>query len=146
MQKNRANIACLPELCLYEEWISEIKEKYPDMLVIGGSFYKDKKNICPLIIKSDADITYQQKITPSAFEYGIMEMEERMTPGDTIYRYETQFGKFIILICRDFDDLANYFRGTDIDMIFCPAFNPANERFQNEAHSHVERTPFLHPD
>ncbi|CAD6493702.1 MAG: hypothetical protein FFODKBPE_00552 [Candidatus Argoarchaeum ethanivorans] len=26
-------------------------------------------------------------------------------------------------------------------MIFCPAFNPANERFQNEAHSHVERTP-----
>ena len=141
MQKNRANIACLPELCLYEEWISEIKEKYPDMLVIGGSFYKDKKNICPLIIKSDADIPYQQKITPSAFEYGIMEMEERMTPGDTIYRYETQFGKFIILICRDFDDLANYFRGTDIDMIFCQAFNHANERFQNEAHSHVERTP-----
>jgi len=138
-KKNRANIVCLPELCLYEEWISEIRDKYPDMIVIGGSFYKDDKNICPLIIKSAADIPYQPKNTPSAFEYGVM--GQRMIPGDIIYRYETQFGKFIILICRDFDDLAHYFRGTDIDMIFCPAFNPANERFQNEAHSHVERTP-----
>ncbi|RZB32924.1 MAG: hypothetical protein AEth_00270 [Candidatus Argoarchaeum ethanivorans] len=140
-KKNCANIVCLPELCLYEEWINEIKEKYPDMIVIGGSFYKDNKNICPLITKSDRNIPYQQKITPSNFEYPIMEPEERMIPGDTIYRYETQFGKFIILICRDFDDLAHYFRGTNIDMIFCPAFNPANKRFQNEAHSHVERTP-----
>ena len=141
--ENRANIVCLPELCLYEEWISEIEEKYPDMIVIGGSFYKENKNICPLIIKSNTDVPYQPKITPSAFEYKIMEMEERMIPGDKIYRYETQFGKFIILICRDFDDLAHYFRGNDIDMIFCPAFNPAtaNERFQDEAHSHVERTP-----
>jgi hypothetical protein len=35
-----ANIICLPELCLCEEWISEIEERYPDMIVIGGSFYK----------------------------------------------------------------------------------------------------------
>jgi predicted amidohydrolase len=85
------------------------------MIVIGGSFYKDNKNICPLIIKSAADIPYQPKNTPSTFEYGIM--KQRMIPGDTIYRYETQFGKFIILICRDFDDLAHYFRGTDIDIL-----------------------------
>ncbi|CAD6494411.1 MAG: hypothetical protein LAKADJCE_00749 [Candidatus Argoarchaeum ethanivorans] len=134
-----ANIVCLPELCLCEEWISEIKSKYPDMIVIGGSFYKDNKNICPLITKSNRNIPYQQKIKPSTFEDGVM--EPRMIPGETTYRYETQFGKFIILICRDFDDLAHYFRGADIDMIFCPAFNPANKRFQNEAHSHVERTP-----
>jgi predicted amidohydrolase len=134
-----ANIVCLPELCLCKEWISEIGEKYPDTIVIGGSFYENNKNICPVIIGPDIDVPYQPKITPSPFEHGIM--EPRMAAGDRIYRYETKFGKFVILICSDFDDLAHFFRRTDIDMIFCPSFNPANERFQNEAHSHIERTP-----
>ncbi len=92
-----------------------------------------------MIIGPDIDVPYQPKITPSPFEHGIM--EPRMAAGDRIYRYETKFGKFVILICSDFDDLAHFFRRTDIDMIFCPSFNPANERFQNEAHSHIERTP-----
>ncbi|NOR47161.1 MAG: hypothetical protein GQ533_03820 [Methanosarcinaceae archaeon] len=138
-KQDEANIVCLPELCLCNGWISEIKEKYPDMIVIGGSFYEDNKNICPIIMESCNDIPHQPKITPSPFEDGIM--GPRMMPGDRIYRYETRFGKFVILICMDFDDLAHFFRETDIDMIFCPSFNPANERFQNEAHSHVERTP-----
>ncbi len=138
-EQDGANIVCLPELCLCNGWISEIKEKYPDMIVIGGSFYKDNKNICPIIMESGTDIPYQPKITPSPFEDRIM--GPRMIPGDRIYRYETRFGKFVILICMDFDDLAHFFRETDIDMIFCPSFNSANERFHNEAHSHVERTP-----
>ena len=138
-KQDGANIVCLPELCLCEELISEINGKYPDMIVIGGSFYKDNKNICPVIMESDADTPYQPKITPSPFEDGIM--GPRMTPGDRIYRYETRFGKFVILICMDFDDLAHFFREADIDMIFCPSSNSANERFHNEAHSHVERTP-----
>jgi predicted amidohydrolase len=120
-KKDGANIVCLPELCLCEDWIGEIKEQCPDMIVIGGSFYKDNQNTCPVIMKSDAVIPRQPKITPAATEYDM--------------------GKFVILICTDFDDLAHYFREADIDMIFCPAFNSANERFQNEAHSHVERTP-----
>ncbi|NOR48416.1 MAG: hypothetical protein GQ533_10310, partial [Methanosarcinaceae archaeon] len=138
-KQDGANIVCLPELCLYEEWIGEIKGKYPDMIVIGGSFYKDNKNICPVIMESDTDTPYQPKITASPFEHGTM--GPRMISGDRIYRYETRFGKFVILICMDFDDLAHFFRETDIDMIFCPSFNSANERFHNEAHSHVERTP-----
>jgi len=138
-KRDGANIVCLPELCLCEEWICEIKGKYPDTIVIGGSFYKDNMNICPIIMESGTDIPYQPKITPSPFEHGIM--GPRMIPGDRIYRYETRFGKFVILICMDFDDLAHFFRETDIDMIFCPSFNSANERFHNEAHSHVERTP-----
>ena len=138
-KQDDANIVCLPELCLCNGWTSEIKEKYPDMIVIGGSFYKDNQNACPVIMKSGVDIPHQPKITPSPFEDGIM--GPRMIPGDRIYRYETRFGKFVILICMDFDDLAHFFRETDIDMIFCPSFNSANERFHNEAHSHVERTP-----
>jgi len=138
-KQDEANIVCLPELCLCNGWISEIKEKYPDMIVIGGSFYEDNKNICPIIMESCNDIPHQPKITPSPFEDGIM--GPRMMPGDRIYRYETRFGKFVILICMDFDDLAHFFREADIDMIFCPSFNSANERFHYEAHSHVERTP-----
>lgn len=69
-------------------------------------------------------------------------MGPRMIPGDTIYRYETQFGRFVILICRDFDKSVHYFRDmTDIDMIFCPCFNSASERFQKEADIHVEKIP-----
>ena len=138
-KQDGANIICLPELCLYEEWISEIKGKYPDMIVIGGSFYKGNKNICPVIMEFDTDIPYQPKITPSPFEHGTM--GPRMISGHRIYRYETRFGKFVILICMDFDDLAHFFREADIDMIFCPSSNSANERFHNEAHSHVEKTP-----
>ena len=133
-KQNGANIVCLPELCLCEDWIGEIKEQCPGMIVIGGSFYKDNRNTCPVIMESDAVIPYQPKITPAVVEYD-------MLSGDGIYRYETRFGKFVILICTDFDDLAHYFREADIDMIFCPAFNSANERFWSEAHSHVERTP-----
>ena len=133
-KQNGANIVCLPELCLCEDWIGEIEEQCPGMIVIGGSFYKDNRNTCPVIMESDAVIPYQPKITPAVVEYD-------MLSGDGIYRYETRFGKFVILICTDFDDLAHYFREADIDMIFCPAFNSANERFWSEAHSHVERTP-----
>jgi HEAT repeat protein len=89
-KQDGVNIVCLPELCICGEWISEIEEQYPDMIVIGGSFYKDNKNICPVIIKSDTDTPYQPKITPSPFEDGIM--GPRMIPGDRIYRYETRFG------------------------------------------------------
>ena len=136
-----ANIVCLPELCLCKEWINEIKEKYPDMIVIGGSFYKDGKNISSVIMESDVDIPCQPKITPSASEDSVI-MESRMIPGDGVYRYETQFGRFVILMCRDFDNFVQYFRNmTDIDMISCPAFNPANDRFHKEADIHVEKIP-----
>ena len=140
-KENGANIVCLPELCLCEEWINEVKEEHPDMIVIGGSFYKDDKNISPVITDSDVDIPCQPKITPSASEESWI-MESRMIPGDGVYRYETQFGRFVILMCRDFDNFVQYFRNmTDIDMISCPAFNPANDRFHKEADIHVEKIP-----
>lgn len=139
-KKERTNIACLPELCLCEEWIPEIEKKYPDMIVIGGGFYKDNRNVCPVITKSDIEIFPQSKITPSAHENPEM-CGNGMISGDRIYKYETRFGKFVILICRDFDRFAHYFRENDIDFIFCPAFNDANKRFHAEANNHVTKTP-----
>ena len=138
-----ANIVCLPELCLCEEWISEIEERYSDMIVIGGSFYKDKMNICPVIMKSDADTHYQPKITPSRNEDPEM-TGVGMVSGDAVYIYETRFGRFMVLICRDFDHLlTRLVHRKNLDMIFCPAFNPAsaNKRFHNAAHLHVEKNP-----
>ncbi|MDP3104194.1 MAG: hypothetical protein Q8M95_06260 [Candidatus Methanoperedens sp.] len=139
-KKETANIACLPELCLCEEWIPEIEKNYPEMIVIGGGFYKDNRNVCPVITKSDIEIFSQSKITPAAPEDPEM-WKSGMVPGDRIYKYETQFGKFVILICRDFERFAHYFRESDIDFIFCPAYNDANERFHVEANNHVAKTP-----
>ena len=142
-KQDGANIVCLPELCLCEEWISEIEEQCPDMIVIGGSFYKDKKNICPVMMKSDADTHYQRKITPSRNEDPEM-TGVGMVSGDAVYIYETRFGRFMVLICRDFDHLlTRLVHRKNPDMIFCPAFNPvpANKRFHNAAHLHVEKSP-----
>ncbi|MCZ7358010.1 MAG: HEAT repeat domain-containing protein [Candidatus Methanoperedens sp.] len=139
-KKDNANIACLPELCLCEEWKPEIENNYPEMLVICGGFYKNNSNVCPIITKSDIEIVPQAKITPSASEDKEM-WENGMIPGDRIYKYETRFGKFVILICRDFDRFAHYFRESDIDFIFCPAFNEANDRFHAEANNHVTKKP-----
>lgn len=138
-----ANIVCLPELCLCEEWISEIEERYPDMIVIGGSFYKDKRNICPVIMKSDADTHYQPKITPSRNEDPEM-TGVGMVSGDAVCIYETRFGRFMVLICRDFDHLLTRLAHLkNPDIIFCPAFNSAsaNKRFHNAAHLYVEKNP-----
>jgi len=139
-KNNGTNIACLPELCLCEEWIPEIHTNYPDMIVIGGGYYKDNRNICPVIMNSDLTLDTQSKITPAASEDTEM-WENGMIPGDRIYKFETRFGKFIILICRDFERFAHYFRESDIDFIFCPAFNEANDRFHVEANNHVTKTP-----
>lgn len=139
-ERERANIVCLPELCLIEEWILDMEKNYSNMIIVGGSFYKDNKNICPIIAKSNTEIPSQSKITPSAQEDPEM-WENGMILGDRIYKYETQFGKFVVLICRDFERFAHYFRESDVDFIFCPAFNDANDRFHIEANNQVTKTP-----
>lgn len=79
----------------------------------------------------------QFKITPSEFEdpriCGI-----GMVAGDKINIYdETPFGKFAVMICRDFGSCCNDLDGKP-DIIFVPSYNSARGRFQQLAHSHVE--------
>lgn len=67
-----------------------------------------------------------------------------MVSGDAVYIYETRFGRFMVLICRDFDHLlTRLVHRKNPDMIFCSAFNSAsaNKRFHNAAHLHVEKSP-----
>lgn len=100
----------------------------------------DNRNICPLITKSDLEIFHQSKVTPAPSEDPEMS-DNGMISGDRIYIYETRFGRFVILICRDFERFAHYFRESDIDFIFCPSFNDANDRFHIEADNHVTKVP-----
>lgn len=132
------NIACLPELCMSGEWISYIKDRYPEMIIIGGSYYKENFNKCPIIMEELEENYYQLKKTPSRFEDPEI-TGHGMKSGDEIFKYSTQFGTFSVLICRDFMNYAKICN--DIDFIFCPAFNPANGRFQSLASNHVADNP-----
>ena len=93
----RADIVCLPELCVCKDWIPEIKSICQDMVVIPGSYYDEKKhNICKPLLDSDTDIPPQMKIKPSPIEDGII--EQKMVPGNRLYIYDTRVGKFSVLI------------------------------------------------
>ncbi len=139
----KVDIICLPELCVCEDWLSEIENRYTEMIIIAGSYYDEKgHNVCRVIMDSDRNILPPQfKITPSEFEDSSV-CGLGMVPGEKINTYdETLFGKFAVLVCRDFGDLCSDFkRRLDIDMLFVPSFNSANGRFHQIAHEHVENS------
>nr|MDO8081694.1 HEAT repeat domain-containing protein [Candidatus Freyarchaeota archaeon] len=137
-----ANIVCLPELCVCEDWLCEIKNRCVGMIIIPGSYYdKENHNLCRLILDSDEDVPTQLKIKPSDFEDSVITKQRRMVSGENlIYAYETRFGKFAVLICRDFGNFIRFLRGR-VDMVFVPSFNPAVDRFHMDAHTHVTSSP-----
>lgn len=140
-QEEEVNILCLPELCNCEEWLPEIRESCKNIIVISGTYYDNENhNICKLITDLDVEITPQLKLIPSDFE-GSNLIGQRMVPGEKILNvYESQFGKFAILICRDFGNFSSCLKGI-ADVILCPSYNEANERFHSIAHSHVTDSP-----
>ncbi|MDA0525383.1 retron St85 family RNA-directed DNA polymerase [Methanococcoides alaskense] len=133
-----ADIVCLPELCVREDWIEGIQNTYTDMVIVAGSYYDNENhNVCKLIVDSNISIPLQMKITPSPFENpGIT--DENMVPGSELYIYNTKVGKISILICRDFLNLRDRLRGNQKpDIIFIPSYNSATERFYDDAHNHT---------
>jgi predicted amidohydrolase len=137
----KVDLLCLPELCICEEWLPEMKNLCQKMIVIAGTYYdKENHNVCRLITNLDAEIPPQFKIVPSDFEDSEI-TEQRMIPGEKVLNvYESQFGKFTVLICRDFGNFVSNLKGI-VDVIFCPAYNEANYRFHNPAHNHVTDSP-----
>lgn len=140
-KKNKVDIICFPELCFYEDWLSDIKSQYQDMIIIPGSYYDaNNHNVCQLILDTPNAIPPQLKISPSAFEDSEI-MGTRMVPGEKlIHIYETQFGKFAVLICRDFGNFVHSLRGI-VDLIFVPSYNSTNVRFHKDADNHVTNSP-----
>jgi len=136
-----AEIVCLPELCVNENWLPEVKKKFDSMLIIPGTCYdKEKHNLCKLIMNHAGDIPFQLKYNPSDYESSRI-MGSRMKQGEKLINiYETQFGKIAILICRDFGNFISFLRGI-VDIVFVPSYNEANDRFQKDADNHVTNSP-----
>lgn len=139
--REEVDILCLPELCISEDLIPEIRNSCRKMIVIAGTYYDDgNRNLCKIVMNSDAEIPPQFKIIPSDFERSDI-TEQKMIPGKKILNlYETQFGKFAVLICRDFGNFTSTLKGK-VDLIFVPSYNSANKRFHDYAHLHVEDSP-----
>lgn len=140
-KKNKVDVICFPELCICEVWLPYIRSQYKDMIILPGSYYDTKnQNVCQIISDTSIEIPPQLKINPSAFEDSEI-MGARMTPGEKlIHIYETKFGKFAVLICRDFGNFVHTLRGI-VDVIFVPSYNPTNVRFHKDADNHVTNSP-----
>lgn len=138
-KENKIDIICFPELSFCQEWLPQIKDKYSDITIIAGSYYsKTNNNVCQILINSNKNPSPQLKIKPSIFEHG--EYIQKMVPGDLINIYTSQYGKFAVLICRDFPVYVPYLRGRT-DIIFVPSYNRDINRFYSAAHTHVENSP-----
>ncbi|MDW5548754.1 retron St85 family RNA-directed DNA polymerase [Methanosarcina sp.] len=134
--KNKVDIICFPELSFCQEWLPQIKEKYSDITIIAGSYYSEtKNNVCQIISNSSNYIPPQLKIKPSIFEKG--EYIQKMVPGELVNIYTSQYGKFAVLICRDFPVFAPYLRDRT-DIIFVPSYNKEVNRFYSDAQTHVQ--------
>ena len=130
----KVNIICFPELCLKEDWISDIINLYEDIFIIGGSYYDNNRyNVCPIIYKGT--IRYIKKINPSPpFEriggsYGMKsgEIEPKI--------FQTRYGKILVCICYDFDEwyMKKIDKFYDSDFIINPRYDYNKEhRFQNK--------------
>jgi predicted amidohydrolase len=138
-KEKNCDIICFPELSFCEEWLPEIKDKYSSMIIIAGSHYNNNKNnICQIFFGPDNFISSQLKIKPSASEEEIY--AKRMVPGESVNIYESKFGTFAVLICRDFPHYVRYLRNK-VDIIFVPSSNKELENFYSAAQDHVIHSP-----
>lgn len=137
-RENNVDVICFPELSFCEEWVSDIKKQYSDMIIIAGTYYNQYNNVCRILIDSDRKIPPQLKAEPSAFEDG--EYVQKMISGESLNIYETRYGTFSVLICRDFPVHAHRLRNL-VDVVFVPSYNDKIKRFYSDAHAHVQNSP-----
>ena len=46
-KEKNVDIICFPELSFAKEWVKDIKVLYPEIIIIGGSYYENEFNTCP---------------------------------------------------------------------------------------------------
>jgi tetratricopeptide (TPR) repeat protein len=130
--KNKSvNIICFPELSFEKKWINEIAERYKDMIIVGGSFYDDEYNVCPIIV--NGAITLYQKHQPSSFETK-GPTGRGMKSGKILYIFQTKYGCFSVLTCCDYSYriesvVMNKYK-KKIDFVLNPCRDYNIERFQ----------------
>jgi predicted amidohydrolase len=133
------DLILFPELCVKKEWIDEIKTKFPGIIIIFGSYYENNENIA-CIIYSSKIIATQKKITPSDFEDPTLTGIGMRSGPKSIPIFQSNIGKFSILICRDFGVFHNDFM-KKTSLILVPSYNDSIERFYENANVHVTDYP-----
>ena len=139
-KENQVDVLTFPELCFKKEWIAEILPLSEDLIIIGGSYYDNASNICPIMINGCLIQPEYKKVNPSSSEK--IEIEnEKMIPGKFIYFYETSIGIFSVLTCIDFEQVIYSIisdKQKKIDFIINPCYDEQIERFQKLADSICE--------
>jgi predicted amidohydrolase len=145
-QSEKANIVCFPELSFAPEWAEQVKREFKDMVVIGGSYYKDKFNTCPVIILGTE--YHIRKINPSP------DIEEEVGPGRGMNRgkevlvFQTRFGKFATLICLDYIKAVHHIlysqdeEKKNVDFIINPSCNRDVVNYQERANQDCQAGNF----
>ena len=96
--ENNVDIICYPELSTAKEWVDAAK-KYQNMIIVFGSYYDDRFNICPIIVNGKD--YYIRKSNPSPqFETEVIH-GMKMKEGGKIFVFQTRCGTFTVLICID---------------------------------------------
>jgi len=138
---NRVDIICFPELSFSRELAEEISGLYKDIIIIGGSYYHDGYNICPIIVNGCVLDPPYKKCTPSIFETP-KATGRGMKSGNIIYVLQTNCGRFSVLTCSDYlffsELICKHLKeneGIDLDFIVNPCCDPSISRFQEKASS-----------
>ena len=139
-KKNKVDLICFPELSFSKEWVEEIKNHYHDMIIIGGSYYDEGYNVCPIIIDGIYIRPPYKKYCPSPIENP--ETTDRgMRSGNILYIFQTKCGRFSVLTCIDYVDQSyRICRHKDkiVDFIINPCYDRNIFRFQYRCNSDCE--------
>ncbi|MFO8109817.1 MAG: tetratricopeptide repeat protein [Thermoplasmata archaeon] len=142
--ENDVDLVCFPELSFDQGWTEEmVKDKYKDIIILGGSYRNQGYNISPIVIRGSNIEPPYKKICPSPFENpevrgGIFKS------GEIIYAFETECGRFSFLTCADYathGDLIhkykkNGFEGVNFVIITC--YDQRSSKYQPRFDSDCE--------
>lgn len=124
------NILCFPELYMTQKIAENIKVGKKNIIIIAGSYYQNRKCICPIITPNGCYLT--EKVKASPYERSPMD-NTGLTEGDSIAVIESNFGTFGILICSDFleETIRNliYNYEKELDFLFIISCNSNSRRF-----------------
>jgi len=141
-RENDVDIICFPELSFEKSWIEEIRGKYNDMVIVGGSYYDNGYNICPIIVEGILHKPLYAKCNPASSEQPI-EAGRGMKCGRIVYNFQTKFGNFSVLNCIDYPHISTHViknGGVVLDFIINPSYDSNVKRFESQCNLDCENS------
>ncbi|MFX1543198.1 MAG: nitrilase-related carbon-nitrogen hydrolase [Promethearchaeota archaeon] len=150
------NILLFPEMTIdlnYNELLEDITRLAKDysMYIIPGSYHDDEaKQNLSVVIGPGGILWNQEKHIPATIHYKGERFTEEIGTGTfprKTFVCDTEFGRIVIVICRDFLDmdlrveLKNF--EPPVDLVFNPAFTPVTADFK-AAHFDARRSIYAY--